>query len=319
MSSFWSDKRVLITGSAGFIGSHVLEMLRQAGCQEIFVAHHRDYDLTGEEHCIRLLGDARPDVVFHLAGLAGGIAANRARPAEFFYENLTMGTFMLHHSWRLGVRKFVAAGAGHYPVQAAIPFKEETLWDGLPQADTAPYSLAKRLLHTQSTAYYQQYGFVSVVCLLANVYGPLQSFDPKASPVVPALIRKFVEAADRGEGTVTVWGTGRASRDFIYVTDVARGLLLAAERYERAELVNIATGTETSIAQLVDLLVELAIFRGRVEWDPSQPGGDMRHCMDPGKAKRELGFQAQTGLRDGLKYTIDWFRANRSSPYLTPA
>ncbi len=316
LSSFWSDKRVLVTGGAGFIGSHVVDMLRHAGCNGVFVVHHRDYDLTKEEHCVRLLGDTQPDTVFHLAGLAGGVSANKARPAEFFYQNLTMGTFMLHHSWRLGVKKFVAAGAGHYPVHAPIPFKEESLWDGLPQAETAPYSLAKRLLHAQSSAYYQQYGFVSVVCLLANVYGPHQSFDPKASPVVPALIRKFVEAAERGEGTVTVWGTGHASRDFIYVTDVARGLLLAAEHYERTELVNIATGTETSIAKLVDLLVELTGFGGRVEWDTNQSGGDMRHCMDPSKAKRELGFQAQTRLSEGLKYTVDWFRANRNSPHL---
>lgn len=317
MPSFWRDKRVLVTGGGGFIGTHVVERLRQADCQEIFVARSRDYDLTKEEHCLRLLGDAQPDTVFHLAGLAGGIAANKARPAEFFYQNLTMGTFLLHHSCRFGVKKFVAAGAGHYPVHAPIPFKEECLWEGQPQAETAPYSLAKRLLHTQSTAYYQQYGFVSVVCLLANVYGPHQSFDPKASPVVPALIRRFVEATERGDGTVTVWGTGHATRDFIYVTDVARGLLLTAEHYERAELVNMSTGTETSIGELVNLLAELTGFKGRVKWDASQPDGAMRHCLDPSKAQRELGFQAQTRLREGLEYTVDWFKANRQHLHLS--
>jgi GDP-L-fucose synthase len=222
-----------------------------------------------------------------------------------------MGTFMLHHSWRVGVRAVVAAGAGHYPMHSPLPFREESLWEGLPQAETAPYSLAKRLLHTQSTAYFQQYGFVSVICLLANVYGPNQSFDPKASPVVPALIRKFVEATERGEETVTVWGTGHATRDFIYVTDVARGLLLSAEHYKRAELVNISTGTETSIRELVNLLMELTGFKGKVNWDTSQPDGAMRHCLDPSKAQRQLEFQAQTRLRDGLKYTVDWFKANR--------
>jgi GDP-L-fucose synthase len=286
-------------------------MLRQADCQEIFVVRSRDYDLTKEEHCVRLLGDTQPDIVFHLAGLAGGIAANKARPAEFFYQNLTMGTFMLHHSWRFGARKFVAAGAAHYPLHAPIPLKEESLWEGLPQAETAPYSLAKRLLHTQSGAYYQQYGFVSVICLLANVYGPNQSFDLKASPVVPALIRKFVEATEQEDGTVTAWGTGHGTRDFIYVTDVARGLLLAAEHYERAESVNIASGTETSIGELANLLMELTGFKGTVIWDASQPDSVMRHCLDPSKAQRELGFQAQTRLREGLKCTIDWFKANR--------
>lgn len=309
--TIWRDKRVLITGGAGFVGSHLVGSLRRAGCREVFVARSHAYDLTKEEHCIRLLGDTQPDTVFHLAGLVGGIGANKARPAEFFYQNLTMGTFMLHHSWRFGVSKFVAAGAGHYPVHAPIPLKEESLWDGSPQAETAPYSLAKRLLHTQSAAYYQQYGFVSVVCLLANVYGPNQSFDPQASPVVPALIRKFVEATEQGDEYVTVWGTGRATRDFIYVTDVAHALLLTAEHYERAELVNISTGTETSIGELVNLLVELTGFMGRVDWDTSQPDGTMRHCLDPNKAKSDLGFQSQIGLREGLKHTVDWFKANR--------
>jgi len=317
VTSFWRDTKVLVTGGAGFVGSHVVKELRQVGCQGIFVVRSRDYDLTKEEHCIRLLEDTHPDIVFHLAGLAGGIAANTARPAEFFYQNLTMGTFMLHHSWHLGVRKFVAAGAGHYPVQASIPLREESLWNGLPQAETAPYSLAKRLLHTQSTAYYQQYGFVSIIGLLANVYGPNQSFDPQASPVVPALIRKFVEATERRDGAVTVWGTGSATRDFIYVTDVARGLLLATERYERAELVNISTGIETSIEELVNLLVELTGFGGRVNWDTRQPDGAMRHCLDPGKAQRDLGFQAQTNLREGLEYTVDWFKANRHHLHLS--
>jgi GDP-L-fucose synthase len=311
LSTFWKDKRVLVTGGAGFVGTHVVEKLQQADCSDVFVARSRDYDLTKEEQCVRLLLDAQPDIVFHLAGLAGGIAANKARPAEFFYQNLTMGTFMLHHSWRLGVRKFVAAGSGHYPAHAPIPFREENLWEGLPQAETAPYSLAKRLLHTQSAAYYQQHGFVSVVCLLGNVYGPHQSFDPKASPVVPALIRRFVDATEGGDGTVTVWGSRRTTRDFIYAADVARGLLLAAEHYDRAELVNISTGVETSIRELTRYLADLTGFRGGVRWDASQPDSATRHCMDPSKAQRELGFLAQTGLREGLKHTVDWFRANR--------
>lgn len=308
---FWSDKRTVVTGGSGFIGSHVVEALKERGCRQIIAVGSRDYDLTKEENAIRLLEETLPDIVIHLAGRVGGIRANKERPAEFFYQNLTMGTFMLHHSWRLGVKKFVAAGAGHYPLSAPIPFKEETFWDGLPQPESAPYSLAKRLLHTQSLAYFQQYGFLSVIGILANVYGPGHTFNPEASPVVPALIRKFVEAAEEGSETVTMWGTGRPTRDFIYASDVALGLLLAAEKYEEPQLVNISTGTETTIRELMDMLVELTGFEGRVVWDTSQPDGALRHCLDVSKARKELGFQAQVGLREGLQRTIAWYKANK--------
>ncbi|MFQ6020139.1 MAG: NAD-dependent epimerase/dehydratase family protein, partial [Dehalococcoidia bacterium] len=221
--SFWSDRRTVVTGGTGFVGSHVVEALREWGCREIIAVGSLDYDLTKEESAIRLLQETRPDIVIHMAGLVGGIMANKERPAEFFYQNLTMGTFMLHHSWRLGVKKFVAAGAGHYPLTAPVPFKEETFWDGLPQPESAPYSLAKRLLQTQSIAYYEQYGFVSVIGILANVYGPNHTFNLQFSPVVPALLRKFVDAAEDGVDSITVWGSGRPTRDFIYAGDAARG------------------------------------------------------------------------------------------------
>ena len=309
--SFWQGKRVLVTGGAGFIGSHVVEALEQKDCSDIFVVRSKEYDLTKEDDVIRVLEVARPDIVIHLAGLVGGISANLERPADFFYQNLTMGTLMLHHACRLGVQKFVAAGAGHYPLSSPVPYKEETFWDGLPQPESAPYSLAKRLLQTQSIAYYQQHGFPSAICILANVYGPNHTFDLQFSPVVPALIRKFVEAAENGTDGITVWGTGRPTRDFIHVSDAARGLLLAAEKYERAELVNISSGTETTIRELVDILVELTGFKGRVEWDTSRPDGALRHCLDATKAKKKLGFQVQVGLREGLERTIAWYKENR--------
>jgi GDP-L-fucose synthase len=309
---FWSDKRTVVTGGTGFVGTHLVEALKEQGCREIIAVGSRDYDLSKEENAIRLLEETRPDIVIHLAGLVGGIAASKERPAEVFYQNLTMGTFMLHHSQRLGVKKLIAAGAGHYPLNTPIPSKEETFWDGLPRPESASYHLAKGLLHIQSNAYFDQYGFVSIIGILANVYGPHRTFNLRFSPVVPALVRKFVDAAEEGSDTVTVWGTGQVTKDFSHVSDAARGLLLAAERYERPQLVNISSGTETSIRELVNILTELTGFKGRVVWDTSQPEGASRHCLDTTKARTELGFQAQISLREGLERTIAWVKENRA-------
>jgi GDP-L-fucose synthase len=311
--SFWSDKRVMVTGGAGFIGSHVVEALREAQCGEIFVVRSREFDLTKEDRVVQLLGDVRPDIVLHLAGLVGGIGVNKARPAEFFYQNLTMGTFMLHHSWRLGVRKFVAAGAGcGYPEHAPMPLKEESFWEGLPQKESAPYSLAKRLLHIQAGAYFKQHGFPSAITIPGNVYGPYDNYDLEASHVVPALIRKFFEATERGANQVVVWGTGRPTRDFVYAGDVARGILLAAGKYETPELVNISSGVETSIRELVELMTQLTGFRGRVVWDASRPDGQLRRCFDISKARADLGFEPQVTLREGLQRTVAWYQENRA-------
>ncbi len=313
MTGYWDDARVLVTGGAGFLGSHVVQALQAAGCREVIVARSRDYDLTREEATIRLLRDTLPDFVFHLAGLVGGILANKERPAEFFYQNLTMGTFLLHHACRLGVPKFIAAGAGcGYPEHAPLPLRESAFWDGLPQAESAPYSLAKRLLHIQALAYQRQYGFVTVIAIPGNIYGPYDNFDLESAHVIPALIRKFFEATDEGRSEIVVWGSGRPTRDFVYAGEVARGMLLAAERYDAVELVNLASGVETSIGEVVHHLVELTGFKGRVVWDPDRPDGQARRCFDVSKARQDLGFEASIPIREGLALTLRWFSEQRA-------
>ena len=316
--TYWQDRRVLVTGGAGFLGSHVVEALERAGAGEIVVARSRQYDLTHAEEARRLLADTRPQVVFHLAGLVGGILANKERPADFFYQNLTMGTFMLDQSWRAGVEKFVAAGAGcGYPEHAPMPLDEGSFWDGRPQAESAPYSLAKRMLDVQSRAYFEQHGFVSIVAIPGNIYGPYDNFDLRASHVIPALVRKFVDAVDSRLPAIEVWGTGMPTRDFVYAGDVAEGMLLAAEHYGAPQLVNISSGVETSIREVVGTLAELTGFRGRIQWNRSRPDGQLRRCFDVTKAERDLGFRARTGLRDGLARTIEWYRAHRAEARLT--
>jgi GDP-L-fucose synthase len=315
--SFWSDKRVVVTGGAGFIGNHTVQALKDEGCRSIFVVRSRDYDLTQEANVIRLYEDTRPDIVIHLAGLVGGILANKERPAEFFFQNITMGTFVIHQAWRYGVKKVVSAAAGcGYPEFAPIPLKESSFWDGFPQDASFPYSLAKRMLHIQSLAYYRQYGFVSVVTIPGNVYGSHDNFDLNASHVVPALVRKFVDAILNGEKEVVVWGTGQPSRDFVHGSDVARGILLAGEKCDEPELFNISSGVETKIKELVELTAELSGFRGKIAWDTTRPDGQMRRLFDISKAREKLGFRPQVSLRDGLRETIDWYRKNRASARL---
>jgi GDP-L-fucose synthase len=310
--SFWSDQRVLVTGGTGFIGSHVVRLLGASGARDVIVARSKDYDLTHEAEADRLLGETRPTVVLHLAGLVGGILANKERPADFFYQNLMMGTLMLHASWKHGVSRFVAAGAGcGYPEHAPMPLRESSFWDGLPQRESAPYSLAKRLLQIQSQAYFEQHGFVSVIGIPGNVYGPNDNFDLYQSHVIPALVRKFVEAVEEGKPEVVVWGSGRPSRDFVYVEDVARGLLRAAEVFDRSELVNLSDGRETTIREVVETLAELTGFGGTVRWDASRPDGQLRRLFDMTKAKQAMGFETRVGLREGLKLTVDWFRTHR--------
>jgi len=313
--SYWRRKRVVVTGGAGLLGCHVVQALREQGCPDPFVVRSRDYDLRNEDAVVLLLETTRPAIVFHLAGSVGGIRANQERPADFFYDNLTMGTFLLHHAQRLGVERFVAAGPGcGYPDGAPVPLREESLWDGPPQGETAPYALAKRLLHTQSQAYYEQYGFVSIITIPGNLYGPHDKFDPAEATVIPSLIAKFVRAVEAQDESVQVWGSGSATRDFAYAGDVALGMLAAAERYDCAEVVNLSSGEETSIRELVEILIEVTGFKGRVVWDAGQPEGQQRRRFDVSKARRDLGFAPRVTLREGLRRTVQWYRSQRPSP-----
>ena len=314
--AYWSDKRVLVTGGTGFLGTHVVESLRQQGCSRLLVVGSRDYDLTTESGAERLFAEARAvDVVFHLAGLVGGIGANQARPADYYYRNLMMGVLTMHQAWRAGVGKFVAAGAGcGYPEAASLPLGEGCFWDGFPQRESAPYSLAKRMLQIQSLAYFSQHRFPSVVCVPGNIYGPHDNFDIEEAHVVPALVRKFVEARIEGVSSgVSVWGSGAPTRDFVYVADVAEGMLRAAELYEDAQLVNLASGKESSIRQVAELLARLSGFEGELVWDASRPDGQRRRVMDVDKARRDLGWTARTSLEEGLRRTLSWYAANREA------
>ncbi|MDH7487339.1 MAG: GDP-L-fucose synthase [Anaerolineae bacterium] len=306
---FWKDKHVVVTGGAGFLGTFVVQKLRQRGAMEVFVPRSADYDLRHLEAIQRLLADARPDVVIHLAARVGGIGANRARPAEFFYDNLMMSVPLFHESWRAGVEKFVAIGTVcAYPKFTPVPFKEENLWDGYPEETNAPYGLAKKMLLVQSQAYRQQYGFNSIFLLPVNMYGPGDNFDLESSHVIPALIRKCVEAKMRGDDQVVVWGTGTPTRGFLYVEDAAEGILLASERYNESDPVNLGSDMEISIRDLVHLIARLAGFEGQIVWDTSKPDGQPRRALDTSKAWQLFGFRAQTPFEEGLRRTIEWYR-----------
>jgi len=320
MISFWKDKSVLVTGGGGFLGSHVVEKLRTLGVASIFVVRSKEFDLTQESDVRKLFADHPADIVFHLAGLVGGIGANKARPADFFYQNLMMGILVMHYAWKNGSKKFVGAAAGcGYPEHAPMPLREDSLWEGLPQQESAPYSLAKRMLHVQSLAYWRQHQFPAVIAIPGNIYGPYDNFDLENAHVVPALVRKFVEATDEARNAqdaspaVTVWGSGRPTRDFVYAGDVADGMVRAAEVYDAPALVNLSSGTETVIREVVETIAEISGFAGNIVWDKDRPDGQARRVMDISKARQDLAFEPRTSLRDGLRKTIDWYRATHSS------
>jgi GDP-L-fucose synthase len=307
-----ADKRIAVTGGGGFLGSHLVEKLIAAGCRSIFVPRSAQYDLTRPADVARMYDDAQPEIVIHLAAKAGGIGLNKEKPGELFYANILMGVEVMEQARIDGVEKFVSVGTiCSYPKFTAVPFKEEDLWCGKPEETSAPYGLAKKMLIVQAQAYRQQYGFNAVSLILANLYGPGDNFEPASSHVIPALIRKCVEVVENGTDTLEVWGTGNPSREFLYVEDAAEAIALAAERYDGAEPVNIGTGKEITIRELVDLIVRLTGFRGRVLWDPSKPDGQPRRRLDTSKAKRRFGFEARTPLELGLKNTIEWFLKQR--------
>ena len=307
-NKFWQNNRVCVTGGAGFLGSFFVEKLKERGAQEIFIPRKSDYDLVEVEAVKQMLSDAKPDVVIHLAAQVGGIGANRAHPAEFFYNNLMMGTSLFHESWKMGVKKLTIAGTVcAYPKYAPIPFKEEDLWNGYPEETNAPYGLAKKMLLVQSQTYRQQYGFNSIFLLPVNLYGPRDNFDLETSHVIPALIRKCIEAKAQGDDYIVAWGDGSPTREFLFVKDAAEGILLATEQYNQSQAVNLGSAFEISIKDLLETIARLTGFEGEIRWDSSKPNGQPRRKLDTSRAQELFGFKSQTTFEDGLKQTIDWY------------
>ena len=306
-SNFWKQRRVCVTGGAGFLGSFVVEKLKARGA-DIFVPTIEEYDLTKMDSIKRMYDNSRPDLVIHLAAQVGGIGANREHPAEFFYNNLMMGVQLMHEAYERKIEKFVALGTiCAYPKFTPVPFKEEDLWNGYPEETNAPYGLAKKMLLVQSQAYRAQYDYNSIFLMPVNLYGPRDNFNPESSHVIPALIRKCLEAKEAGKDSIEVWGDGTPTRGFLYVEDAAEGILLAAERYNKSDPVNLGSSIEISIKDLVTLIAKLTGFEGKIVWDTTKPNGQPRRGLDVSRAEREFGFKAQVGFEEGLRRTIDWY------------
>jgi GDP-L-fucose synthase len=304
----WAGRRVLVTGGAGFLGSHVVASLRAHGCDHVVIARSREFNLCEKEDVARLFEKARPEVVIHLAAVVGGIGANRTHPGRFFYENAMMGMLLMERARRAGVEKFVCVGTVcSYPKFTRVPFREDDIWNGYPEETNAPYGLAKKMLLVQLQSYRQEFEFPGIYLIPVNLYGPGDNFDLKTSHVIPALIRKCFQARAEGTKKIVVWGSGNASREFLYVNDAAEGIVAATKRYNGPEPVNLGSGSEIAVRELVSVICELTKFDGRIEWDSSKPDGQPRRCLDVTRAANEFGFRAKVDLRDGLQRTIDWY------------
>lgn len=308
----WNKKNVLVTGGSGFLGSNVVKLLRKKKVKSIIIPSSKQYDLTKISNCKRIVKDV--DIVFHIAGRVGGIGLNQQMPAELFYDNLLMGTQLIDEANKANVEKLIIIGTiCSYPKFAPIPFSEESIWDGYPEETNAPYGLAKKMLMVQSQVYRQEYNFKSIVVIPTNLYGPNDNFDPSSSHVIPAIILKIHNAIKKKSNIVTVWGDGSPTRDFLYVEDAARGIISAAERYDDMKPVNLGSGQEVSIKDLVNIIAELMHYKGSIEWDTSKPNGQPRRCVDIKRATEKLGFRPLVPLQEGLKRTIGWFNSNFSN------
>jgi GDP-L-fucose synthase len=313
MSDFFKDRRIVVTGGAGFLGSYIIEALRKRDAENVLIPKIEDYNLINLADIVRMYDDMRPDIVIHLAAVVGGIGANRQHPGKFFYENLMMGVQLIEQARLRNIEKFVAIGTVcSYPKFTSVPFKEDDLWNGYPEETNAPYGLAKKMLLVQSQAYRAEYGFNCIFLVPVNLYGPRDNFDPSSSHVIPALIKKCVDAIEACDDHIVCWGTGKASREFIYAGDAAEGILLAAEHYNGPEPVNIGAGFEITIKELVEKIVRLTGFTGQIRWDPSKPDGQPRRRLDVSCAKKLFGFEAKMAFDEGLKLTIDWYRRSRA-------
>ncbi|MBI2798432.1 GDP-L-fucose synthase [Candidatus Saccharibacteria bacterium] len=310
---FWHSKAVLVTGGSGFLGSHLVNKFKTQGAN-VYVAEHNKYDLVKLEDINRLYDDFLPDTVIHLAARVGGIGANREHPGSFFYDNLMMGVQLMHQAYLRKIPKFVALGTVcAYPKHTPVPFKEEDLWNGYPEETNASYGLAKKMMLVQSQGYREEYGFNSIFLLPVNLYGPGDNFDPRSSHVIPALIKKCVDATKKGEDEIVVWGDGSATREFLYVDDAVKGIMLAAEKYNKSDPVNLGSSFEISIKDLVELIARGTNFRGTIVWDKSKPNGQPKRKLDVSRAKQEFGFESKVGFAEGLKKTIDWYRQNQDN------
>ena len=309
-----ATKRICVTGGAGFLGTHLIRRLKEHGAREIFVPQYPEYDFVREADIIRMIDTVKPDIIIHLAAKVGGIGANREKPGEFFYDNLMMGVQLIHQAWLKGVEKFVAIGTiCAYPKFTPIPFKEEDLWNGYPEETNAPYGLAKKMLLVQSQAYREQYGYNSIFLLPVNLYGPGDNFNPASSHVIPALIRKCLEAKEQNASEIIAWGDGTPTREFIYVEDAAEGITLATERYNSSEPVNIGSSFEISIKDLTETIARLTGFNGTIRWDTTKPNGQPRRKLDTTRAREAFGFEAKTDFEEGLKRTIAWYANERAN------